>query len=219
MFAAPVLRLVAIATCFWLLTTDRYACGDVRDDIRAVHGKFASDVARAKEAYAEKVASEASLAIKQYERLAARAVREGDLAAATTAWREILRLDRNHSEARRFFTSIGRLDQELKEMESDKPPVSPENMASNGPASTANALVGTRWNYEGGRMLTLNPNGEATIGTTVRDSEKRFWTTDPQGRVLLVSPDGTQISLLTFTSGNSYSAANYTKQSEFGGNR
>jgi hypothetical protein len=56
-------------------------------------------------------------AVKALETTAHRAIRAGETPVVAEAWKEVLRLDPNHDEARRFYAALGQLDAVLKEFD------------------------------------------------------------------------------------------------------
>ncbi len=193
--------------------------GDIRDDIRDVHKSLIEDVNKAKQVFAEKVASEGNAAIKLYERLAARAVREGDLSAATTAWREILRLNQDHKGAQDFFKSLGRLEDELKKIADEPGTQSIANVMDSAQATSTAALEGTRWSYEGNRVIEFRKGNSCVISNGRDAVDTRMWSVDSLGNVFISSNDGKFIVTLSFRGGNSYGASSFTKTLTFSGKK
>jgi hypothetical protein len=74
------------------------------------------ETAKLDQDHQQAVAKARQKSVATLERLAAKQTRAGDLAGATLVWKEVLRLDQDHAEARRFFSALGTLDSMLAEV-------------------------------------------------------------------------------------------------------
>jgi hypothetical protein len=92
-----------------LLGADAAAADD--QEVGRLNARFDSGLADAAAHRAEAFAKADKPALRELERLAGRALDQGDGATAKAAWLEALRLKRDHAEARAFFAKIGQLDQ------------------------------------------------------------------------------------------------------------
>ena len=126
------MRLIIIL----LITSSCSLATAVDAELAKITDSYNNEVAKAEQAFValveeaeasmrETAATAAQAAIRDLERLAKRATRSGDAATQVAAWKETLRIDREHTEARAFFTSIGSIDLVLAELDgnagNDKP--------------------------------------------------------------------------------------------------
>jgi Concanavalin A-like lectin/glucanases superfamily len=91
--------------------------GATADELAKEVAKRDAEVAKAKQAYDAAVKVADDKALKNYVRLAQRAVKDNDTTSATTAWTEVLRLDRKQAEAVAWFTKLGTLDTVVAELD------------------------------------------------------------------------------------------------------
>ena len=92
---------------------------DTASDIAKVKTFLDARVADARAVYDKRVTAATRIALGRFVSIARLAARNGDLAGATDAWREVLTLDRDNEDARRYFTAIGQLDKVLGAIRSD----------------------------------------------------------------------------------------------------
>jgi|GEM_PF-3868336 hypothetical protein len=86
------------------------------DSIDQTLADFVAKLGKEQEAYDLAVGKAKSDAVKALEAIAHRATRAGDAATLAAAWKEVLRLQRDHEEATAFFTALGQLPAVLKEL-------------------------------------------------------------------------------------------------------
>jgi hypothetical protein len=90
------------------------------DELEREVARHDAEVAKAQQVFDDAVASANDKALKVYVRIAQRQAKAGDVPGATASWKEVLRLQRMHAEARAFFTSLNILDDVIAEL--DQPP-------------------------------------------------------------------------------------------------
>ncbi|HEX3135541.1 MAG TPA: hypothetical protein VHX44_18405 [Planctomycetota bacterium] len=108
-------RLLLISTFVLALAVN--LSGATADELAKEVAKRDGEVAKAKQVYDAAVKVADDKALKNYVRLAQRAVKDNDTASATTAWTEVLRLDRKQAEAIAWFTKLGTLEVVLAELD------------------------------------------------------------------------------------------------------
>ncbi len=212
------LPIIVLAFVVSAITTSELLAAELRDEIRAVNDDLAKQISQARAEYEAEVTKEAQAAVKSYERLATRAVRVGDLAAATTAWREALRLDRSNKGARDYFGALKLLDRELEDIEKESGEKGLAELAASSPNDAIRRLEGTTWSYEGGRTIEFQKGNVCTISNGREGRDTRMWSVDSLGNCFVSSNDGKFIVALRFR-GDTYSAASFSKAITFAGKK
>lgn len=118
------MRLLLIA----LLSSTASFASAAQNDLDQITAERDSLVAAAEASYAEIMGQAQSeldqateranaKAVTALERVAKRSARSGDMTTGASAWKSVLRYDREHVEARGFFDAIGQLDRVLADLE------------------------------------------------------------------------------------------------------
>ena len=84
--------------------------------VATAEAEHAHALAQAAAARNAAVADADADAVEDLERLARKAARGGDMTTGAQAWKEILRIDREHTGAREYFAAIGTLDSVLSDL-------------------------------------------------------------------------------------------------------
>lgn len=121
---------------------------------------YLTESAKAQEAFDASLSKATATAIKSLSTIATTAVKRGDMAEAAQAWKEVLRFDQQHADARAFFTATGNLEQVLEETSVPRPIPASASGGTKMPASALTVTVSPADNAE--RKL-----GPAKAGTTV----------------------------------------------------
>ncbi len=199
--------LLLLATALFLGSALPTYAAERSDALQRAQSEFMAKASKARKEYRKELAKYARQAVGKYEKVAADAVRKGDLATATVAMREILKLDRNHKKATAHFQAIGRLEETLKELE--KEPSLDLDAPTGSSGQLAKKLAGTTWTW-GTKTITFSPNGIATAA-----DDLRRWRVDSDGYVHVVSTQPAKYysvvqfdSSVTKFSGKSYHLSN-----------
>jgi hypothetical protein len=147
------------ATIAILLTSSSSAFGQVQTDLNEILADRTSRVEKAQVELEKQIALATRLAIAKLETLATSATRKGDPTGAQLAWKQVLTFDQANAKARRYFTTLGTLEQVLKTIGDSPPPTTgvPES-GSNGSElifdGTGSAIVSSL-KYDGQTPVTM----------------------------------------------------------------
>jgi hypothetical protein len=149
-----------------LLSTIVLSHAATGDELEREIVRHDADVAKLQQTFDDGVAAANEKAIKAYARIAQRQARAGDGAGAALAWKEVLRLQRTHVEARAFFTQLNTLDAVLVEL--DQPQT---DLLGNpvGPAAAGGGHPALYFNADS--ALVPSPDTVLTSGFTTRTTE------------------------------------------------
>ncbi|QDU58482.1 hypothetical protein [Aeoliella mucimassa] len=207
------------ATFLGLLIAPQALAANASDEVKDVREAFLKEAMEAQEAYHKELRRHARIAVSKLEKTAASAVRDGDLAGATAAMKQVLWLDRDNKKAVAHFKAIGRLEEVLEELEEE--PVVPDAVESTGDAgNVARQLIGSTWSWGDGNNITFLPGGIASA-TQDKQPNSRLWQVDARGNVFVATakPNILSIIKVDLSSGN-YAGQNYKiNNTEFSGRR
>lgn len=165
------LRLLTLVMLLQFAVVAQAEEGSLPEDVREIIDEFAATqtditdnlneaIAELQTAANEAIAEERSDAIESLERLARRYQRR-DALAATHCYREILRLDLNHQEAREWFQAIGTLDAILAELAQD--PAVATDMLGNPIANVATPAPASPVSADGNAVIAIASNHRMTV--------------------------------------------------------
>ena len=177
------LTLACIACLAPLFVNNVAMAATPAEEVRDIRSDFMEEAMDARADYRKQLQRHARTAVGKFEKAAANAVREGDLAAATEAMKQVLWLDRDNAKAIAHFKAIGQLDEVLKELEEqpDLPEADDVNTSKLG-----RMLVGTTWSWGEGQTLTFLPGGIAHASNDKKPNS-RVWQVDANGNVYVAS--------------------------------
>jgi len=159
-----LLTVLLLAVCALLAVED--------DPVLKERVKYDDAVAKLRKGFDDGIAKERAKAIPLLAVVAKKQVVKGDMPGAGRAWKEILRLDEQHAEARQFFTSLGTLDKVLGEIEAE------ESASSDLLGDSAGPAVGKPW--EGNAVVRADKPlalGDLPAGTKITlQYQSGMWT-------------------------------------------
>jgi hypothetical protein len=144
--------LLALLLLLWC-TSSAWAVEELAKEI----ARRDAEVAKAKQVFDAAVGVANERALKTYARIAQRSFKSADVAGATAAWTEVLRIDRKHVEAVAYFTTIGTLEAVLAELDQPTDLLGNPVGAARGGGVGKNVLV---FGTDG----ALQPSGDRTLG-------------------------------------------------------
>jgi hypothetical protein len=202
--------------CLPLLLAIACLCAAEDDPVAKELDRYDEAVAKLQKSFDEGIARERTKSIPALAAVAKKQVTKGDMPGAIKAWKAVLKLDREHADARQFFTSLNQLDQVLAEIDGDpggsellgegkamgKPVDAVVKIDATGSAPLGAIKNGTtltftyksgQWTFRRGVRPFLSPDAPEA------DNNYRMLLIGPTGQTLAVIPVGTATTPFTWT--------------------
>lgn len=185
-------KLVLLACTALVFIANRSFAEDTEEEIDSIRSNFFKQAGEAREEYRNDLRRHARIAVGKLEKIAILAIRQGDLPAATKAYRQVLWLDRENRKAVAHFKTIGTLDKVLKELEDEPalPTGSSGGDSAAGNNKLARVIAGSTWSWGEGKQISFG-NNTATASNDPRPNT-RVWYPMPDGTIHILTTDPLQ---------------------------